>query len=331
MKEIDRRGFVLAGAAAAAGAGIGTTALGDHAPYAARAQPQDEAQANADAALSRPSRIACSTYSFWQFGEGVERSVHRCIEYIGDMGFDGVDILERQMESTDNAYVQRLKRMAVERGLDLCGLSTHQGFVSPDPEIRQRNIDTTIRSIELANNLGVPLMRLNTGRWGTIPNFTDFMAARGIEPPLEGYTDEDAYPWVIEAIERCLPAAEKHGVVLALENHWGLGRTAAGVLRIVNAIDSDWLGVLTDTGNFLENIYEQLEMMAPKTTFIQAKTYFGGGNWYTLDLDYERIGSIFRNARFRGYVSLEFEGKDNAMAAVPRSLEVLRHAFGFGA
>ena len=38
-----------------------------------------------------------------------------------------------------------------------------------------------------------------------------------------------------------------------------------------------------DTGNFLEDPYPKLEMIAPKTIFVQAKTYQGGGEWYTLD------------------------------------------------
>ena len=84
-------------------------------------------------------------------------------------------------------------------------------------------------------------MRVNTGRWRTSKNFDALMANRGIEPTLEGYTDEDGYGWVIEGLSDCLPTAEKCGVTLGLENHWGLGRTAEGVMRIVKAIDSPWL------------------------------------------------------------------------------------------
>jgi hypothetical protein len=84
---------------------------------------------------------------------------------------------------------------------------------------------------------------VNTGRWGTSGSFDELTANRGIEPPLPGYTDEDAFPWVIRSLEDCLPAAEKCGVVLGLENHWGLGLTPEGVMRIVDAIDSPWLQV----------------------------------------------------------------------------------------
>jgi sugar phosphate isomerase/epimerase len=155
------------------------------------------------------------------------------------------------------------------------------------------------------------------------------MANKGIEPILQGYTDDDGFKWVIDAIEQCIPTAEKCGVVLGLENHWGLGRTAEGVLRIVDAVDSPWLQVTSDTGNFLENQYKQLELLAPKTFLVQAKTYFGEGKWYTLDIDYNRVAEIFRKINYRGYVSIEFEGKADPMIAVPQSLEMVRNAFSW--
>ena len=86
-----------------------------------------------------------------------------------------------------------------------------------------------------------------------------------------------------------------------------------------------------DTGNFLENPYPKLEKLAPKTIFVQAKTYYGGGTWYTLDLDYDRIATILHGVGYRGYVSLEFEGREDARKAIPKSLALLRKAFRFPA
>ncbi len=212
-------------------------------------------------------------------------------------------------------------------GLDLCGFSIHQGFLSPDFETRQTHIDHTIHCTELAYQMGIPTVRVNTGTWGTSASFDELMANRGIEPPKEGYTDEDGFGWVIASLERCIPTAEKCGVVLGLENHWGLGRTPEGVLRIVNAIDSPWLQVTMDTGNFLEDPYDRLELLAPKTAYVQAKTYYGGGIWYTLDLDYDQIGEILRRNSYRGYISLEFEGEEDPRIAVPKSLELFRNSF----
>jgi L-ribulose-5-phosphate 3-epimerase len=120
-------------------------------------------------------------------------------------------------------------------------------------------------------------------------------------------------------------------VTMGLENHWGLGRTPEGVLRIVDAIDSPWLQVTLDTGNFLEDPYDKLEQLAPHAVLVQAKTYFGGGIWYALDLDYPRIAAMLRKQKYNGYVSLEFEGQEDWRTAIPKSLALLRSAFAASA
>lgn len=313
---IDRRRFLISTAASVGGLCVSSSVT---------AQTELAAASNTGARGGNP--IAVSTYSYWRYRSGEKLKIENCITLAGEMGFDAVEILEIQMHRKDNAYLQRLKRQAFVAGLSLCGMSTHQDFVSPKAEERKANVSKTIASIELAYKLGIPTIRVNTGRWGTSKDFDELMKNRGIEPPLPGYTDEDAFPWVIEGLEQCLPAAERCGVVLGLENHWGLGLTPQGVMRIVNAIDSPWLKVTMDTGNFLEDPYRRLEMIAPKTVFVQAKTYCGGGIWYALDLDYERIAAILRKQDYRGYVSLEFEGREDPKTAIPKSLAVLRKAF----
>ena len=278
----------------------------------------------------RTHPIALSTYSLWRFRNDDLRDMNTCIDLADEFGFDGIELLLYQVgqnEMLSRSKMMSYKRRAQRLGLPLMGLSTHQGFVTPDREQRRFHIDRTIGQIEMAYDLGIPTMRVNSGTWGTSKDFDELMANKGIEPPLPGYTDEDAFPWVIEAYERCLPAAERCGVVLGLENHWGLGLTPEGILRIVEAVDSPWLQVTTDTGNFLEDPYQRLEKLAPHTVLVQAKTYQGGGQWYTLDLDYPRIGRILNDAGYRGWISLEFEGMADYRTAIPQSLELLRNAF----
>ena len=304
--KINRRSFLWTSA-------LSTAAFSTHAAETSR-----KAQAKV--------RLAVATYSYWHF-RPPKVSIEAVIDKAAVLGVEGVDLLHRQMESEEPGYLRKLKRHALSRGVALVCLSIHQDFVDPSAEERKKNVQHTIRCIELASTLGIPCIRLNSGRWNTIASFDDLMKARGQEPVLPGYTEDDGFKWCIECVQQCLPKAEEHGVVLAMENHWGLTRTPEGLLRIVNAVDSPWLGALMDTGNFLENPYEKLKQIAPKTVFVQAKTYFGGGEWYTLDLDYKRIANILREVNYSGYISLEFEGKENADSAVPKSIEMLRKAF----
>ncbi|HEY2785774.1 MAG TPA: sugar phosphate isomerase/epimerase family protein [Fimbriiglobus sp.] len=283
----------------------------------------------ADPAPKRKVHIGVSTYSYMKLGRKTADDVVNCINTAGDHGFDGVEILLQQItDKPSDALLTKIKQRALVHGLCIMGLSTHQSFLSPDKEFRKRNVELTNRQIEIAAKLGSGTMRVNTGRWGTTRSFDQLMRNKGIEPPLEGYKEEDGYPWVIDCLGQCVKAAEKYGVTLGLENHWGLGRTPEGLLKIVEAVKSPWLKVTMDTGNFLEEPYPKLEMIAPHAVLVQAKTYYGGGTWYTLDLDYDKIAKLLVKARYKGWISLEFEGREDPKTAVPKSLTLLRKAFG---
>jgi sugar phosphate isomerase/epimerase len=273
-----------------------------------------------------PVRLAVSTYSYWHF-KTEKYPIEKVIEEAAALGFDGVEILHRQMADESPAYVNALKKAAFRNGMAFPMLSIHQDFVSPDAAERQKDIDHTKHCIDLAARLGAPAIRLNSGRWNTIPSFDDLMKVKGEEPPIAGHTEDEAFQWVIQSIEACLPAAEKAGVLMALENHWGLTTRPENLLRIYKAVRSPWLVINMDTGNFATDPYAGIEMLAPHASIVQAKTYYGGGEWYTLDLDYPRIASILRQAGFQGWVSLEMEGKESPTTAVPKSLDVLRAAF----
>lgn len=270
-------------------------------------------------------KLSVSSYSYWHF-KGDKFPIEKVIDDAAKLGLEGIDVLHRQMEGEDNVYLQKLKRHAFINGIAMTCLSIHQGFVSPDKAELKKHIDHTIHCMELAAKMGIPCMRLNTGRWGTIKSFDEFMKNRGQEPAIAGYTEDDAFKWCIDSIQQCMKRAEELGVLLALENHWGLGSTPEGMLRIYKEVNSPWLQLLMDTGNFLENPYDKLEKIAPHTCFVQAKTYYGGGEWYSLDLDYDRIVQILRKVNYQGYISIEFEGKEAAESGVRKSVELLRNA-----
>jgi sugar phosphate isomerase/epimerase len=270
-------------------------------------------------------KLSVSSYSYWHF-KGDKFPIEKVIDDAASLGLEGIDVLHRQMESEDNAYLQKLKKHAFVNGIAMTCLSIHQGFVTPDKEELKKQVDHTNQCIELAYKMGIPCLRLNTGRWNTIKSFDDLMKNRGIEPILPGYSEDDGYKWCVDGIQQCLKKAEECGVLLALENHWGLGSTPEGMIRIQDTVNSPWLGLLMDTGNFLEDPYDKLKMIAPRASFVQAKTYYGGGEWYSLDLDYDRIVKILKDVNYHGYISIEFEGKEEAKSGVRKSVELLRKA-----
>jgi hypothetical protein len=130
---MNRRHFLAATGATAAAL---TTAQGDH---------HEKKNVAAKPPHTGPNRIGVSSYSFWGFRRQELRSLDSNLEHAARMGFDGLEILQRQFENTDRATLQKIKRHAFVLGLDLMGYSTHQGFLSPEKEKRQKNIDHTPR------------------------------------------------------------------------------------------------------------------------------------------------------------------------------------------
>ena len=123
------------------------------------------------------------------------------------MGFDGVEILHKQMR-TIQRHLQKLKRVPFASAC-ICVASPHiRGSLSLQG-LRQKNVEHTIHCIEMAYKLGIPVMRVNTGRWETSKNFDELMKNRGIEPPNKAYTDEDGFGWVIDGLTQCLKKPPK--------------------------------------------------------------------------------------------------------------------------
>ena len=242
---LDRREFL--GRAATAGiattAGLAGVAAGQVAP--------DEGK---DSSPRRRHPIGVSTYSFWQF-RGERLGIAACIDKAAAMGFDGVEILHVQMEDESNAALQKIKRQAHSLGPGPDGLLDAPGVRQPrrGPAAHQRPEDA------LPDRPGLPpghpddadqhrplghdqVVRRPHGQEG------DRAGPARATPRRRRSAGSSA------SIEKLLPRAEECGVVLGLENHWGLGRTAEGVLRIVEAIKSPWLQMTLDTGNFLERL-----------------------------------------------------------------------------
>ena len=227
--SMNRRTF-LATAAAAAVTGTTQTLTG--------------AEATSASPRSTPRvQLGISSYSFWHFTPQ-KVSIEQSIDRTAALGVAGLDILHRQMETDElgplnaelHAFCRKLKRHALRAGVALNCLSTHQSFHSPNPAELHKWMVHTEKCIEIAYALVIPCLRVNTGPWGTVPYFNELMKRRGEEPPPKGVTEDDGFKWCIDSLEKCVSIAEDRGIVLALENHWGLSRTPEGMIRILDAL-----------------------------------------------------------------------------------------------
>jgi sugar phosphate isomerase/epimerase len=91
----------------------------------------------------------------------------------------------------------------------------------------------------------------------------------------------------------------------------------------VETVDSPWVGINLDTGNFRTDPYGQIAMCLPHAVNSQFKTAIHADG-RDEPSDWERIVKMFAEAGYQGYLALEYEAREDPAAAMPRYLGRLR-------
>ncbi len=281
-------------------------------------------------------KIAISSYSFHRFGGGPEGAaaptLEQMIDRCADLGVDGIEFLWQHLAingKTSPEALHELHQYSSLHGITPVTVAANHNPLQLTPELRTEELDKLKAAVDAAAALGAPFVRAMGGRWNTFENFMDMWDNQGEEPPPTGYTEDQGYAWVIEALSEGASYAGSKGVTLVLENHWGLTGTAAGTKRIHDAVDSPWLKYVLDTGNFFQmpDPYAEMEVFFPDLAILHAKVYLGGGLLVSPDIDYAKVASLLEGQRYNGYVSIEFEGKAHPNEGVPDGVLIVRTAF----
>ncbi len=251
-------------------------------------------------------KISCAAYSFRNALTRGKMTLEDFIRKGWELGLDGVELTSYYFTTTEDEYVFKLKRVLLSYGLDVSAIGVGNRFTLPDVKAREKEVMKVKRWIEVAAKIGAPVVRVFAG---DVP---------------EGYGEEEAFAWVVDALKECVNYARRYGVVVALENHGGITATAEGVLKILRAVDSEWMGVNLDTGNYRLNRYEEIRKTAPYAVHVHAKFLKVGPEGNDEILDYARIVDVLYKTGYKGYLSIEYEGKESAESAVPRAVRFLK-------
>jgi len=250
-------------------------------------------------------KIGCAAYSYREYLKDGRMSYEDFIEEAYRIGLDGVELTLYWLPSKNTSYLRKIKRLALFRGLPIscAGISTN--FCNPDSSERKKAIETAKEGLDIAHELGAPCLRVFGGH---VP---------------EGYTETEATKWVIESLKSCVDYAQNNGVVIALENHGGITSKADNVIRIVEGVGSSWLRVNLDLGNYRESIYEEIAKTVAYAVHIHAKVSVAGG----VKIDYQRIKEILESGGYNGFLSIEYEEKEDPKIGVPRFAKYLLDLF----
>ena len=250
-------------------------------------------------------KIGCAAYSYQEYFKDERMKYEDFIEEVYRIGLDGVELTLYWLPSKDPSYFRSLKQLSLSRGLPIscAGISTN--FCNPDVSERKRTIKTVEEGLDVAHELGAPCLRVFAGR---VP---------------EGYPETEATEWTIESLKSCVSYAEDRGVVIAMENHGGITARADNVIDIIRRVDSPWFRANLDLGNYRESTYNEIAKTVPYVVHIHGKMSVAGG----VKLDYQRIKEILEAGGYNGFLSIEYEEKEDPKIGVPRFAGYLLNLF----
>jgi sugar phosphate isomerase/epimerase len=224
-------------------------------------------------------------------GRGKGVTLFELLDYCAEQNFDALDptgyFFPGYPKPPADKYLNDFKRRAFQLGLDISGTGVRNDFVTPDKTKRAADVVHVKEWIEVAARMGAPVLRVFAGA----------------EP--KDHTWDQVAEWLVEELKKCVEHAQKYGVLIGIQNHWDYLKTSEQVLKIVKMVDSEWFGVIVDTGYFLTpEPYKDIAAVAPYAVNWQVKEKLDGQE-FKVKTDLKRIVRIAREANYRGYLPIE--------------------------
>jgi sugar phosphate isomerase/epimerase len=250
-------------------------------------------------------RLSCICGSYNRAFDAGEMNQLDFLAAAAALGMQGVELQDIHFPQTRPAYLKLLRRTARHLGLEIMGLGVHNDFGRIDPTIRQSEVTKVKQWVEVAEQLGAPLVRV-----------------------FAGYPEGDRQPrWrpMIEALREAAGFAGHAGVRLGLENHnhGAFTPTAEPYLRVLREVESPHLVPLIDTGNFTDG-WTSLAQVLDRAAHLHAKFWDVRADGSDARVDYDTIVPALRKAGYAGWITFEYETPEPEATGIPRALAFLR-------
>jgi sugar phosphate isomerase/epimerase len=285
--KLNRRDFIrrasLVPLGAAAGVGLGAGSALAQTPIKRAGGPK--------------LKLSLNAYSFSKLlndhlkGRGKGMTLLELLDYCAEQDFDAIDptgyFFPGYPKVPSDKYVNEFKRRAFALGLDISGTGVRNNFASADKEERASGVRHVKEWVECAARLGAPVLRVFAG------------------PEPKGHAWDKVAAWMVDSLKECVEHGKKYGVIIGIQNHGDTLKTADQVIKIVKMVDSEWFGVIVDTGYFLtEDPYKDIAQVIPYAVNWQIKeSPFGKESKVKTDL--KKLVRIIRQGGYRGYIPIE--------------------------
>ncbi|MDQ6700689.1 MAG: sugar phosphate isomerase/epimerase [Acidobacteriota bacterium] len=245
-------------------------------------------------------RAGLVAYSFRKQFEAKTMTYEALIRYVSDLGLDGLDTTVYWFPDTSNQFLASLRRTAYKNAVNLYSVAVRARLCQPTPELQTTEVENVKKWVDVAEKVGATHVRVFGG---AVP---------------KGATEAQAIAWAVEVLKRSAEYAGSKGILIGVEDDGGLTTTAEPTVEIVKRADTPWAGINLDTGNFPKNGYAQVAMCIPYATSVHFKANIAREDGTKEKADVDRLIGMFAKAGYKGYLSLEYEDKEEPETAVPR-------------
>jgi sugar phosphate isomerase/epimerase len=257
-----------------------------------------------DPKLRGGNLLSCETYSFRDLIRTGKLDMVSVPAFYKEQGIKGISYNDMFFKDPDDAFLDKVKAAVKAANRVVTCYVIEGNLAMADEAKRKAQIEADKKKLRIAHHLGAPVVRINVGATGRQENADDTL---GVER-------------VIAAFKELLPLARELKVRISIENHGGVSRTAANIVKIIKATDPKWVGSLVDFGNFPADIrYDEIAAVVPYAFVTHVKIGEFDQNGEAKDYDFPRVLQILKKNRYKGSISIEYEGKGDPIEGVRKS------------
>ena len=279
-------------------------------------------------------KISVSSYSFHQYIKAGKLTQLECVAKAKEMGFDAIEFTDITGDSLDEqkAMAKKIKDEADRVGIDINAYTIGANLYHESDEDSEKEIERLKGQLDVAKILGAKVMRHDVcytlGKTGNARSF-DLML-----------------PTIAKNARKVTEYGATLGIRTCTENHGFIAQDSDRVEKLFNTVDHDNYGLLVDVGNFLcvdEDPIHAVSRVAPyavhahvkdfiyfdeavegRTIMTRGANYIAGAVIGEGVVPVRQCLKILKRVNYDGYVSVEYEGREDCIAGIERGLANLK-------
>ena len=248
--------------------------------------------------------LASETYSYRELIRAGKLDMLTIPAFYKEQGIPGISYNDMFFKTVDDAFIDEVKAAVKKAGRVVTCYVIEGNLALADEAKRKEQTEADKKKMRAAARLGAPVVRINVGATGR-ENADDTL---GVERVVKIFNEE------------LVPLAKELKIRISMENHGGVSKTAANIVKIIQATDPKWVGALVDFGNFpLEHKYEEVETLAPYAFVTHVKVNVFDEKGEAAEYDFPRVLGTLKKNHYKGPISIEYEGKGDPVEGVQKT------------